>query len=171
MVFQALGMSLSSLRDLFEERAIEKTLSQKFLLVIVTALDFMHQAGVVHTGNFPFPHNNCHRLTQRKLDLSPNNILVGTDDTALSKVEQAEITKPSPRKILGDRTIHLSYAMPTTYDPLSITDFGAARLGLPGQKYTGDVMPGVFRAPEIIAGMEWDSKIDIWSVGVMVRID
>jgi len=59
--------------------------------------------------------------------------------------------------------------MPTTYKPPVITDFGAARLGLPGQKYTGDVMPGVFRAPEVIAGMEWDSQIDIWSVGVMVR--
>ena len=60
--------------------------------------------------------------------------------------------------------------MPTTYDPPSITDFGAARLGLPGQKYTGDVMPGVFRAPEVIAEMEWDSQVDIWSVGVMVCV-
>ena len=60
--------------------------------------------------------------------------------------------------------------MPTTYNPPVITDFGAARLGDPGQKYSGEVMPGVFRAPEIIAGIEWDSKIDIWSVGVMVRV-
>ena len=72
---------------------------------------------------------------------------------------------------MPDRTIHLSYAMPTTYDPPFITDFGAARLGHPGQKFSGDVMPGVFRVPEIIAGMEWDSRIDIWSVGVMVRVD
>lgn len=61
--------------------------------------------------------------------------------------------------------------MPTSYDPPVITDFGAARLGEPGQKHTGDAMPGVFRAPEIIAEMEWDSQIDIWSVGVMVRIN
>lgn len=32
-------------------------------------------------------------------------------------------------------------------------------------------MPGVYRAPEVILGMEWDSKIDIWSVGVMVCRD
>jgi serine/threonine protein kinase len=85
-------------------------------------------------------------------------------------VEQAELASPSPCKVLADRTIYLSYAMPTTYNPPVITDFGATRLGNPGQKYSGDVMPGVFRAPEIIAGIEWDSKIDIWSVGVMVRI-
>jgi len=53
LVFPSLGMSLTSLRDLFDERAIEKTLLQKFLVVIVTALDFMHQVGVVHTGEFP----------------------------------------------------------------------------------------------------------------------
>ncbi|KAG8157485.1 hypothetical protein KVR01_012527 [Diaporthe batatas] len=45
---------------------------------------------------------------------------------------------------------------------------GVIHTGEPGQKHTGDVMPGVYRAPEIILGMEWDSKIDIWSVGVMV---
>lgn len=103
-----------------------------------------------------------------KVDLSPNNILVGADSGVICKVEQAEYAEPSPRKVLMDRTIYLSYAMPTSYDPPVITDFGAARLGLPGQKYSGDVMPGVFRAPEIIAGMELDCKIDIWCVGVMV---
>lgn len=30
-------------------------------------------------------------------------------------------------------------------------------------------MLGVYRAPEVVLGMEWDSKIDIWSVGVMVH--
>lgn len=103
-----------------------------------------------------------------ELDLSPNNILVGADSSVICKVEQAEFAEPSPRKVLTDRTIYLSYAMPTTYEPPVITDFGAARLGIPGQKHSGDVMPGVFRAPEVIAGMEWDCKIDIWSVGVMV---
>ncbi|GIZ44610.1 hypothetical protein CKM354_000780400 [Cercospora kikuchii] len=150
LVFPALGVTLTNLRDLFDEKALEKTLLQKFLLVIVTALDLMHQAGVVHT------------------DLSPNNILIGADENTIAKVEQAELDSPSPRKVLADRTIHLSYAMPTSYDPPVITDFGAARLGEPGQKYSGDVMPGVFRAPEVIAGIQWDSQIDIWSVGVMI---
>lgn len=63
LVFPALGMSLTSLRDLFDERAIEKTLLQKFLLVIVTALDFMHQAGIVHTGNISLLQNYRNRLT------------------------------------------------------------------------------------------------------------
>ena len=104
------------------------------------------------------------------LDLSPNNILVEADARAISQIEQAELLSPSPRKVLEKRTIYLSYTMPTTYNPPVITVFGAARLGHSEQKHSGDVMSGVFRAPEVISGMEWDSKIDIWAVGVMVRI-
>lgn len=63
LVFPCLGMSLTKLRDLFVERALEKTLLQKFLLVIVTALDFMHQAGVVHTGPYSDP-NSRSKLTK-----------------------------------------------------------------------------------------------------------
>jgi serine/threonine protein kinase len=82
-------------------------------------------------------------------------------------MEQAELQHPSPRKVLSDRTIYRSHSMPITPGPLNICDFGAAKLG---DKHDGDVMPGVYRAPEIIMGLEWDSKIDIWSVGVMVRL-
>lgn len=56
--------------------------------------------------------------------------------------------------------------MPITNGPCVICDFGAAAIG---EKHVGDVMPGVYRAPEIIMGMEWSSKIDMWSFGVMVR--
>lgn len=55
LVFETLGLTLTNLRDLFENRVLEKTLLQKFLFVIVTSLDFLHQAGVVHTGVFPCP--------------------------------------------------------------------------------------------------------------------
>jgi len=29
-------------------------------------------------------------------------------------------------------------------------------------------MPDLYRAPEIVLGVEWNEKIDIWSVGLMV---
>jgi len=85
-----------------------------------------------------------------------------------TNLEEKERVYPSPKKVLKDRVIHLCYTMPTSYKDPVITDFGAAYLGKPGQKYRDDVMPGVYRAPEVLAGMEWDSKIDIWALGVMV---
>ncbi|TKA28453.1 hypothetical protein B0A50_03920 [Salinomyces thailandicus] len=160
-------MTLAQLRDLFEDKALEKTLLQKFLCMVLLGLDFLHQAGVVHTGVSNDSAFDAAELIYLP-DLSPHNILVGADDVTVSKVEEAELANPSPRKILADRTIHLSYAMPTSYRAPVITDFGSAHIGTPGQKFHGDVMPGVYRAPEIIAGLEWDSKIDIWSFGVMI---
>ena len=38
-----------------------------------------------------------------------------------------------------------------------------------GQKHSGDIMPHIDRAPEVILGMDWDSKVDIWTIGIMVR--
>lgn len=47
-----------------------------------------------------------------------------------------------------------------------ISDLGSARFGQ--DQYQGDIMPLVYRAPEVILGMKWSSKVDIWSIGVMV---
>jgi len=82
-------------------------------------------------------------------------------------MEQAELEKPSPRKTLSDRSIYLSRTMPITSGLAMICDFGAARIG---EKHSGDIMPATYRAPEVILGMGWDTKIDMWSVGVMVSI-
>lgn len=58
LAFKTLSLNLTNLRDLFDDWTLDKTLLQKFLLVIATALDFLHQAGVVHTGLPVSP--SCH---------------------------------------------------------------------------------------------------------------
>ena len=56
--------------------------------------------------------------------------------------------------------------MPMSSGDLVICDFGEARIG--PHKQRGDIMPDTMRAPEIILGMDWDAKVDIWALGVMV---
>lgn len=69
-------------------------------------------------------------------------------------------------KILSDRTIYNSRSIPFSTGKLVLCDLGEARAGT--QKHSGDIMPDIYRAPEVILGMGWDCKVDIWAIGVMV---
>lgn len=101
------------------------------------------------------------------VDLSPNNILVGAlDDATLSQIEKDEQESPSGRKELSDRTIYMSKKLPFTAGDPVISDLGSSRFGQ--ETYIDDIMPGIYRAPEVILEMEWSCKVDMWSIGVMV---
>jgi serine/threonine-protein kinase SRPK3 len=94
------------------------------------------------------------------LDISPNNVLQSIqDDSILSQIEQGEIERPTARKILSDRTIYNSRPMSFSTSPPVLCDLGEARVG--NQKHRGDIMPGIYRAPEVVLGMDWDTKVDI----------
>jgi serine/threonine protein kinase len=170
LVFNPLSLTFTKFRNIFPERGLSKVRLQRTLQLLVLGLHFMHLAGVIHTGLFNYgnPLFMMVKLKSRYIDISPNNILLGVPDSSiLSKIEDAEIGHPSPRKILPDRIIYRSQPMPVTNGPPVLCDLGAARLG---EKHTGDVMRLPYRAPEVILDMEWDSKIDVWSLGVMVCI-
>jgi serine/threonine protein kinase len=103
------------------------------------------------------------------VDIQPNNILLGIkDESILSGFEESEMEAPVPRKVLQDRTIYLSRPLPISYGTPVLCDLGEARVGIEGQH--GDIMPDLYRAPEVILNMEWDYKVDIWSVGMVVRL-
>lgn len=73
-----------------------------------------------------------------------------------------------PRKILEDRTIYVSRPLPISVGTPVLCDLGEARIGTDTQY--GDIMPDIYRAPEVILGMEWDYKVDIWNVGMVVSM-
>lgn len=45
-----------------------------------------------------------------------------------------------------------------------LCDLDEARIG---DVHTGVIQPDLYRAPEVVLGMEWTSKVDIWNVGVL----
>lgn len=90
------------------------------------------------------------------------------DDSILDEVVQEEVDTPSPRKVDGERTIYSSVELDIPDDPGEpiFCDFGDARVGQ--GPFEGEVMPDLYRAPEIVLRIPWDEKIDIWSFGLMV---
>ncbi|CAI6091188.1 unnamed protein product [Clonostachys chloroleuca] len=138
LVHMSLGMNLLQLRNIMPNQVLPTPLLQHTLLRVSFGLDLLHQAGVIHTGmSFFF------------------------------RIDKAESEHPTILKITGDRTIYGSRPLPVTQGNPVICDFGESRMGEPGQEHRGDVMPDFHRAPEVILGMEWDEKIDMWCVGLM----
>lgn len=70
-----------------------------------------------------------------------------------------------PRKTLEDRTIYLFRPLPISFGTPVLCDLGEARLGIDQQQ--GDIMPDIYRAPEVMLDMTWDCKVDIWNVGMV----
>ena len=104
------------------------------------------------------------------LDLQPTNMLLEIHDPCVfAKFEEAELTQPAPRKVLEDRTVYRSRRIPPTPKLPIITDFGEARFA--DKTHRGeDIMPDIYRAPEVILGMDWNNKVDIWSLAMVVSL-
>lgn len=80
-------------------------------------------------------------------------------------MEENEIQKPSPRKIIGDSVIQVSKYMMGGHGPLILSDLGQARIG---SEQRGNAMPVPYRAPEVILNMPWGHSVDAWSAGLLV---
>jgi hypothetical protein len=172
-VFELLGVTYDHIKNDLPWKVFSKNMLQEGLHMILFGVDLLHQAGVVHTGNnSPSPSSDTNQLTWIA-DLLTHNIMVGVQDpTVWSIVEQGEIEHPSALKTVNGYTIYQSRRLLNTQwitNP-TITDLSEARFGKAGEMHSGDnVMPDHCRAPEVILGMEWDSKIDMWCIGLMVR--
>lgn len=82
-------------------------------------------------------------------------------------VEEAEVAEPSARKLYKDHAIYstrtLEFPPPTV--PV-LYDFGETRFG--SETYGEHAMPDLYRAPEILLRIEWNKKIDIWALALVV---
>ncbi|KAL2218848.1 protein kinase [Thermoascus aurantiacus ATCC 26904] len=81
-----------------------------------------------------------------------NNILMGIDDeSVLFEYEKDEFEHQVPRKVVV------------------LCDLGEAPLG--HEEYQDDIIPDVYRAPEVILSMKWSYKVDIWNVAMVEEYD
>jgi serine/threonine-protein kinase SRPK3 len=93
-----------------------------------------------------------------------------SDSTVFEEWEKAEQEEPSPRKVDGNQVIYKSrdFDLRKSLRGIGrcmIADLGMARIG---KQHEGFIQPEIYRAPEVMLCMPWDSAADIWNVGVMV---
>ncbi|KAE8150472.1 protein kinase [Aspergillus avenaceus] len=153
LVHPALGMSLYELRSRCPRKVFPENLLKPTLIHILLALDFLHtEAHVIRT------------------DIQEKNIMLNVEDESiLVGFEEAEISNPSPRKVVGDRAIYYSrkLGIPKTHGRPVLSDFGEARFGSESGTYRDDVQPFMYRAPEVLLRVPWNEKIDIWNLAVV----
>lgn len=171
LIHDALGLTLGEIREMSDGGKVSIDLVRPFTKCLLYALDFLHtEAHVVHTGKmFQYPVEPLRGLTICGVDIQEGNIMLAVKEDIIFKTfEQEEMDEPSLRKVDGERIIYASRALDipddATHDVLC--DFGDAQFG--AETYEGEVMPDLYRAPEIVLGIPWNEKIDIWAVGMMV---
>ncbi|RYN56439.1 hypothetical protein AA0114_g2775 [Alternaria tenuissima] len=131
----------------FTDELLKAGLSQVFL-----ALDYLHtEAKIIHT------------------DIKADNILIEIEDQDILKAfVDAEMTTPSPRKVVDGKPIYATrqFGLPKEYGRVVLGDFGSAVRGDKPQIH--DAQPDVYRCPEVMLKTEWGYPADIWNVGAMI---
>lgn len=88
------------------------------------------------------------------------------DEAELKAIEQDEMSEPSARKVYGGEATFLTRQIYTEIGTPKLIDLGEARFGR--DTYAEEVMPDLYRAPEVLLGLPLDEKIDIWALGLTV---
>jgi len=105
----------------------------------------------------------------KNADIKADNILIEIEDQEILKAfVDAEMTSPSPRKIVDGKPIYATrqFGLPKEYGRVVLGDFGSAVRGDKPQIH--DAQPDVYRCPEVMLKTEWGYSADIWNVGAMV---
>ncbi|TDZ49723.1 Serine/threonine-protein kinase SRPK [Colletotrichum trifolii] len=153
LVLKTLGISLADIRELAGGKVPIKLL-KGLIYGILLGLDYLHSvAHVIHT------------------DIQDGNIMLSIlDEGVLDDLVRDEWDLPSARKILPDRTVFSSTGLEIPDNPGQpvIADFGNARLDEGAFGFEDEAMPDLYRAPEILLGVPWDDKVDIWALGLLM---
>ena len=105
------------------------------------------------------------------IDIKSDNILQEIEDKSiLESFTQSELKNPSPRKVVNGLPVYASrrFDLPKVFGRAVLSDFGSAVQG--DERRNHDAQPNVYRSPEVMLKTDWSYPVDIWNVGVMVRM-
>lgn len=151
-----------------------------YIKLLLKGLDYLHsECNIIHTGKYIcYPTLSLFYLqcAHTSADLKLDNILVSFEkESVVEDFAIAQSSNPMPRKVNGGHTVFLSH---NDFGPLrsyyilpKITDFGLAHHQNDSPVLNRHpVQPDGYRAPEVILGAGWTYSVDIWNLGLLVRI-
>ncbi|KAH9948887.1 kinase-like domain-containing protein [Amylocystis lapponica] len=161
LLTEVLGLSMDAVQTTITlNGGFPSVLAKLFVHQLCLALDYLHSdCRVVHT------------------DLKPSNMLLSFDKQVTDSLIQACFEeRPAHtypvRNIDGVDTVTVkSQSLPIPSNEvvhplqysIKLADFGSAQFL--DKRRTDKLQPVRLRAPEVVLGLPWDEKIDIWSVG------
>jgi hypothetical protein len=100
-------------------------------------------------------------------DIQSHNMpLKITDKSVLPEHEHDELENPVLRKTVAGRTIYASRTLLMTLGTPVLCNSGHERLG--DRVNRDDIMKDAHKAPEVILKMNYDYKVDIWNIEMML---
>ncbi len=173
LVYDPLGQSLLENDKRQRDMTLNINTVRWIATYVLTAVDYLHTCGVVHTGKHFINHWRFDSARCIRSDIKLDNIqstLPDEESIILASFVGAERSQPSFRKRIDDQlTIYTSRpfdASDVFHYPI-LGDFGSAVFNK--AHYEGLIQPIPYRAPEVILRMNRTSSVDIWNIGVMVR--
>ena len=175
LVFEPLRETLS----LFQSRMVGKQLPldvvKWYLVSILTGLNYIHtECQLVHAGKSK-ASDAGDWFDSMQIDLKHENILMSFEhESILEQFVQAQAENPMHEERRDSHSIYLSH---NQFGPLqtrlgpnvpTISDFGHAQWINKSKPQINPIQPDKFRAPEVLLGLGWGTKVDIWNLGVMV---
>ncbi|KAI3319512.1 kinase-like protein [Xylariaceae sp. AK1471] len=159
LVFRAMGPDMSKFRRVFPKSRIPVPLMKGISRQLLLALAFLHDTcQVIHS------------------DIKPQNILIETAkinemfENAPSKAFLPQRLPLDPPNDFYIQSTQISSAEEdlsrVTEVSVRLADFGTASWFT--RHLTEWIQPQMLRAPEVILGANWDYKVDIWNLGLII---
>ncbi|KAK3944416.1 kinase-like domain-containing protein [Diplogelasinospora grovesii] len=156
LVFKAMGPDLSKYRRLFPNIRIPLPLVKEISRQLLLALSYLHD--------------------RYMSNIKPQNILI--ESPAINKMfEQtpSEAFRPHGSPLEPPNDFYMASTQLSSIEEdiahstelsIRLADFGTSSWF--NKHLTEWIQPQMLRAPEVILGADWDSKVDIWNLGLVI---
>lgn len=177
LVYKAMGESLSRFGAKLPEMKLPLMAMKRVTRQLLEALDYVHSCGIIHTGKLSIAAFRLFCLYAYLLestDIYSRNILCELEESVVQRYlndvpKASEFAKLDPEATVRSTGMKAPDDLEKNFN-IRLADFGQAAY-FPHRDCDDNVaqMP-TMRAPEIVLGLPWDTKADIWNLACFVGV-